>query len=94
MHGTGQYKWPSGVIYKGPFVRGRIHGRAVMRWPGGNVYEGEVVDGHRHGKGKFVMVMESDEVEDESAVVTYEGMCVCVYVCVYVCVCMCVCVCM
>ncbi len=27
----------------------------------------------RHGNGKFVMVMESEEVEDESAVITYEG---------------------
>ena len=74
MHGTGVFTWTSGVVYKGPVVKGHLTGKAVLRWPGGNVYDGDVVDGYRQGKGKFVMVKESDEVEDEGAVITYDGM--------------------
>ena len=73
MHGTGTFTWTSGVAYKGPVVKGHLTGKAVLRWPGGNVYDGDVVDGYRQGKGKFVMVKESDEVEDEGAVITYDG---------------------
>jgi hypothetical protein len=74
MDGKGTFTWNNKISYSGQMVRGRICGRGTLRWPGGNVYDGEVLDGYRHGKGKFVMVMESDEVEDESAVITYDGM--------------------
>jgi hypothetical protein len=74
MHGTGTFTWNSGVLYKGPVVENQLTGKAILKWPGGNVYDGEVVGGYRQGRGKFVMVKESDEVEDEGAVVTYDGM--------------------
>jgi len=74
MHGTGTFTWTTGVLYKGPVLENRLSGKALLKWPGGNVYDGEVVDGYRQGKGKFVMVKESDEVEDEGAVITYDGM--------------------
>ncbi len=73
MHGTGIFTWQDGVVYKGPVVKGELTGKAILKWPGGNVYDGEVVAGYRQGKGKFVMVKESDEVEDEGAVITYDG---------------------
>jgi hypothetical protein len=73
MHGTGTFTWTSGVVYKGPVFKGHLTGKAVLRWPGGNVYDGDVVDGYRQGKGKFVMVKESDEAEDEGAVINYDG---------------------
>lgn len=74
MHGIGTFTWKSGVCYKGSVVKGRLTGKAILKWPGGNVYDGDVVEGYRQGKGKFVMVKESDEVEDEGAVITYDGM--------------------
>ena len=74
MDGKGTFTWSNGISYTGTMQRGRIRGRGTLRWKGGNVYDGEVLDGFRHGKGKFVMVMESDEVEDESAVIAYDGM--------------------
>jgi hypothetical protein len=73
MHGAGVFTWKNGVVYKGPVVKGELTGKAILKWPGGNVYDGEVVAGYRQGKGKFVMVKESDEVEDEGAVITYDG---------------------
>ena len=73
MHGQGVFTWEDGIIYKGQFVNGRIQGKGSLRWPCGNIYEGDVLDGYRHGTGKFVMVTNSDEIENENGVMTYDG---------------------
>ncbi len=53
-NGVGKYLYPSGALYEGEFVNGKIHGRGRLIFSNGNIYEGDWKQHYREGKGKLI----------------------------------------
>lgn len=40
MHGTGEFRWADGRVYRGEYVNDKKHGKGVYTWPDGRMYQG------------------------------------------------------
>ncbi|NNE29462.1 MAG: peptidase C14 caspase catalytic subunit p20, partial [Saprospiraceae bacterium] len=52
--GMGEYRYPSGALYKGQFKGGKIHGHGILYSKNGNVYKGQWKAHYKNGQGKFI----------------------------------------
>jgi len=49
--GRGTYKYPSGAVYTGTFIKGKINGTGTLNSKNGNRYTGQWKDHYKHGQG-------------------------------------------
>lgn len=52
-NGTGEYHFPSGNVYKGPFKDYQPHGLGSWSFANGDRFEGSVVNGQKQGQGSY-----------------------------------------
>ena len=38
MHGSGEFKWADGRVYKGEYQNDKKHGVGIYTWPDGRMY--------------------------------------------------------
>jgi hypothetical protein len=50
---VGVYRWASGQIYEGPWIRGAATGRGRLVFANGNAFEGDIVNGQPEGAGSL-----------------------------------------
>lgn len=60
MHGTGEYHFASGAVYKGGFKQGLLDGEGEYIFPDGAIYNGSWQDNKMHGHGTYV---DKDKIE-------------------------------
>ncbi len=51
--GIGTYRYPSGAIYTGDFLNGKIHGTGILRFSNGDKYKGMWKEHYRTGYGEL-----------------------------------------
>ena len=53
MQGYGKYKFTSGSLYNGQWVKGKQEGQGRMQYPDGSSYEGAWHNNLMHGEGVY-----------------------------------------
>ena len=53
-HGSGDFTWPDGKVYRGNYVKDKKDGYGIFEWADGRKYIGYWKEGKQHGRGTYI----------------------------------------